>query len=80
MSQNIYNVVSILAIFSLAFAVFQLKHEVDIFRIQMAKIITSMGILIKTTADGTSLEVNDKSKSFNIQMKMTKKITRNSYE
>ena len=62
MSQNIYNVVSILAIFSLAFAVFQLKHEVDIFRIQMAKIITSMGILIKTTADGTSLEVNDKVK------------------
>ena len=62
MSQEIYNVVSILAIFSLAFAVFQLKHEVDIFRIQMAKIITSMGILIKTTADGTSLEVNDKVK------------------
>ena len=62
MSQNIYNVVSILAIFSLAFAVFQLKHEVDIFRIQMAKVITSMGILIKTTADGTSLEVNDKVK------------------
>ena len=28
----------------------------------MAKIITSMGILIKTTADGTSLEVNDKVK------------------
>jgi hypothetical protein len=61
-SQEIYNVVSILAIFSLAIAVFQLKHEVDIFRIQMAKIITSMGILIKTTADGTSLEVNDKVK------------------
>ena len=62
MSQNLYNIVSILAIFSLTFAVFQLKHEVDIFRIQMAKIITSMGILIKTTADGTSLEVNDKVK------------------
>ena len=28
----------------------------------MAKVITSMGILIKTTADGTSLEVNDKVK------------------
>ena len=62
MSQNIYNFASAAAIFSMAASLFSLKKEYELFRKDVIKIMTGLGILVKNDSQGMTIHIEERRK------------------
>ena len=63
MNQSIYNLASAAAIFSMAAALFALKKEYELFRRDVIRILTGLGILVKNDSQGMTIHVEERKTS-----------------